>query len=299
MGSKKYAAALSAALTATVLGFAQPAHADMVPVQVKVGGPAGLCLNLPNGNAGANVEVELWTCWGGTNTAEDVDLAADQTLRIKGYCVQAPPRAGSGEVSDGAVTLQDCGTAASQRWEYRAADKSFYNRAANECLSGGGSDWQMGVRSTKVRTADCVSGAPQQTWSVAAWGPIQAADGNCFNVPNNWMGDGYELEVYPCSTSYNHAQVWHYDRVAGQILGDYNGWKNKNTDLWCVTADNQDLGTVVKFRKCQSDPSLNKGQIWQEGPSGTFYNPDSGKCLGVRDTTSTGKPLELQECLVP
>ncbi|MFJ6657263.1 ricin-type beta-trefoil lectin domain protein [Streptomyces sp. NPDC091377] len=303
MSLKKWVAGfISAAVVAAAVWFMQPAHADMapaggtVPLQVKAGGPAGLCINLPNGNAGANVEVELWTCWGTTNTAEDVDVDPDGTLRIKDHCLQSPA-SGSGSPSDGVVTLQNCTTGANQKWEYRSSDQSFYNRNSNQCLSAGTSDWQMGIRSTKLRTANCASGAAQQTWSITAWGPITADDGNCFNAPNDWMGDGYPLEVYPCSNSYNHAQVWHYDRASGQILGDYNGWKNKNANLWCVTADDQNVGTVVKFRKCDSDPASNKGQVWQERSGGIFYNPVSNKCLGVKDVTSTGKPLELQECL--
>ncbi|MDI1461232.1 RICIN domain-containing protein [Catellatospora sp. KI3] len=267
------------ALTAGLLSVTAAPAAAADPVG-PITGLAGKCVDVPGAAATNGLQLQLWTCTGGTGQSWTV--GADGTVRALGKCLDV----NGGVNADGTkVQLWDC-TAGNthQRWSYNATSSALVNPETGRCLDATG---QSSADGTKLQLWAC-NGQTNQRWTLpgapaTGSGPITGlASGRCVDLPAT--ANGTQAQLLTCNggasqtfTPGSGATL----RVLGKCL-DVNGG---------VNAD----GTKVQLWDCTAG---NTHQQWAYSATGrTLVNPETGKCLDAAGQgTADGTKLQLWSC---
>ncbi|MFD9793908.1 ricin-type beta-trefoil lectin domain protein [Streptomyces sp. NPDC059070] len=136
------------------LAIYEGAVAPTAAGEIRFATNADRCLDLPNGDAAAGVQ--LWTC--NRSPAQAFSVNADGTITAGGRCLDA---SGQGTANGTAVGMWYCNNGGNQQWLPRA-DGSVYNPVSGRCLDITWGDASIGAR---PELFDC-NGTPAQRFSV-------------------------------------------------------------------------------------------------------------------------------------
>ncbi|MCS0606308.1 lectin [Streptomyces sp. LP11] len=161
-----WAAGSAAAPPSYAGGVTAPATPRVGPLTSAIAGSSGpLCLDDADSGTGDGTHLQIWGC--NQTYAQDVVIAADNTLRVLGKCVDV---SNSGTTDGTSVQLYRCNGTGAQQWK-QGPNGSLVNPGSGKCLDDPGSSTTAG---TQLQIYTCNSTAAQ-TWKLPPT-PTTSAD---------------------------------------------------------------------------------------------------------------------------
>ncbi|MEU3862464.1 lectin [Streptomyces sp. NPDC028722] len=140
-------------------GVAAPSAPRVGPVVSGVAGSTErLCLDVADSGTGDGAHIQTWGC--NQTYAQDVTVAADNTLRVLGKCVDV---SNSGTADGTPVQLYRCNGTGAQQWK-QGTSGSFVNPGSGKCLDVPDSSTATG---TRLQIYTC-NGTGAQNWTLPA-----------------------------------------------------------------------------------------------------------------------------------
>jgi GH25 family lysozyme M1 (1,4-beta-N-acetylmuramidase) len=244
---------------------------------------AGKCLEDPKASSAVGAVADIRTC--SAKPAEEWTYAQDDSVRIRGLCLQSPATKGY------KVRLERCTGQQSQQWQLvyppsvsttnYGSVLALYNPGYGLCLSDPGNKPANG---TQLIVWPC-DGSRGQEWTPQA-GPTQSGiAGMCLDDYKNRSASGSTVDSYTCDRARSELWTAQTDgtvRINGRCLNVRNG----------RTAS----GTLVDLYSCNAS-AAEQWRLMADGGGIMLENPHSGLCLAdPADSKIYGTQLQIRPC---
>jgi hypothetical protein len=265
-------------------GLGTPAAVEPFAATGQVTGPmylgtGGMCADDNNNSTANGALMQIYNCNGDVNQQYTVE--ADGTIKHGSECLGLD----NGTTSGTFVWLYECDGATTQQWRPYGSSGALMNVAASLCL---GID-QTVANHTKMWIYPC-NGLATQNWALPYPVPVstgeiqsQAAPAECIDTKNGATSASTLMWIFTCN--------------------------NSSTQNWTIEANDTVQLPGTKCMDVANDATANQSALdlypcagtanehWIVRSDGSFYNPQSGRCVYLSDgSTNIDTYLWIENC---